>query len=182
MGKEVTHHPEQPFEGIIRPLQEQDILNLQPILETWIKNGETNQVLEDEVRSVMDAMKESLTGQSNRTYLVAQTTTGELIGTMGCKIPGQDMLPFALTSNPIEIINAYVAQQHRAGKGVGRALAKAIETKAQVQGYKELLVNSGPRYKDTGWGFWTKLYGEPATIAEKMYGQDGDAPVWRKVF
>ena len=66
--------------------------------------------------------------------------------------------------------------------GVGSALVARLEDEARWRGYTEIVFNSGPRYKDTAWGFYDKLPGYSRVgVAEKLYGEGGDAPVWSKV-
>jgi hypothetical protein len=52
---------------------------------------------------------------------------------------------------------------------------------ARSRHYKELIFNSGPRYKDTAWKLYTKAFGEPVAIIKDMYGDGVDTPVWRKI-
>ncbi len=169
------------FNGIVRAVQGDDLIKLKPILETWIKNRNTGEPIPEEVEEDLQFLRDSIKGQGNRTYLVAETTDNKVVGMIGLTSPGQRMLEFATTSNPTELINAYVDKSRRGGGGVGTALVQALEKVARQRGFTEILLNSGPRYKNTGWGFYDKLSGfERVGIAVKMYGEGGDAPVWRK--
>lgn len=87
---------------------------------------------------------------------------------MGLQTPGETMKSFAVTDNPAEIINAYVAYDQR-GMGTGRSLVKHLEELASQKGYKEVILNSGPRYMRSGWPFWRRIYGEPAGVAKNFY-------------
>lgn len=169
------------FSGKIRSLSDGDIPTLRPILATWVKDRASGQLLPEEVEEDLQVMLESIGGKNDRTYLVAEDVDGSVIGVIGFKIPDPRMLPFTKTSKPTELVNAYVSQEHRAGKGVGRALVNKLEEEAKAKGFTEVVLNSGPRYKDTGWGFYDKLEGyQRVGIAECYYGEGGDAPVWRK--
>ena len=128
---------------------------------------------------VIKAIEDSLQGLNGKKYVIAKDSKGTLVGAMGMTTPGKDMLPYTATNRPIEFINAYVSATQR-GTGTGKLLAKALENMAISAGYTEIIVNSGPRYKDTGWAFWNSMYGEPVTIQKDLYGPGGDAPVWRK--
>jgi len=64
--------------------------------------------------------------------------------------------------------------------GIGRALAGFLEKRAGSEDRTELLVNSGRRYRRTGWPFWTRMYGQPIAVAEDYYGPLYDAMIWRK--
>ena len=169
------------FTGVVRLIREDDIPKLQPILETWIRDSDTHEPLPDEVASLMEAMRLSIDGKNDRVYLVAEASDKQVVGVMGFKNPDETMQAFAKTHNPAELVNAYVAQDQRGGKGVGSALIRGLETEARMRGYTEIILNSGPRYKETGWGFYDKQPGyERVGVAEKMY-RTGDAPVWSKV-
>lgn len=171
--------PERQSPAVVRELREADMESLRPILAQWIRDRDSGEVLEDEITSVLEAMRASTTGHNGRLYLVAEGAEGQMAGVMGMAEPGSDMRAFATTERPIEFINAYIDQEQR-GKGVGRQLAEGLEARAVAAGHTEIIVNSGPRYQESGWAFWTKLYGEPADLQKDYYGVGGDAPVWRK--
>ena len=173
--------PEHSFFGEARLLREGDIDQLKHILESWIKDRETQEPLPKEVSGIMDEMQKSLRGENDRTYLVAEAGSGEIVGTIGLKKPEARTRGFAKTQNPAELINAYVAVDQRRGKGVGRALVQGLEAEARRQEYTEIVLNSGPRYKDTGWGFYDRLPNyERVGVAQDLYGKGIDAPVWSK--
>lgn len=168
------------FGGVVRPLRKEDIILLKPILSTWIKDRDTGRHLPDEVDETLQTMSDSAHGRNDRVYFVAESSEGEVIGVIGYKTPDQRMLPFTKTPKPAELVNAYVANEWT-GKGTGKALVMKLENDAGNKGYTEVVLNSGPRYKDTGWGFYDKLEGyQRAGVAEGYYGEGGDAPVWRK--
>lgn len=164
----------------IRTAKSEDIDALRPTFEKWIRDRHTGEVLAEEVAELEEEIRSSIEGSGQREYFIAEDGEGKPVGIMGMQSPPcSALMHFTFSDRPIETINAYVAESERSG-GTGRALAKHIEDLAIQQGYTELLVNSGPRYKDTGWPFWTKLYGEPAGTAIGFYGPGGDALVWRK--
>ncbi len=170
------------FRGSVRPLQSSDIAHLKPILETWIRFPTiTGKLLTEEVRETIEEIEKSLTHENGKQFFIAQSQDGAVLGMMGMQPISWDMRPFAHTQHPVEIINAYVHFDERQGKGVGKTLVAAIETESINQGCEELLLNSGPRYKETGWPFWRKTFGEPVGILKDHYGPTFDAPVWRKV-
>lgn len=170
------------FKGSVRELKKEDVEDLRPILATWIKDRDTGKPLPNEVEEDLQVILDSVHGKNERSYLVAESEDGKIIGVVGMKTPDPRMIQYASTSKPTELVNAYVKLDERKGKGVGRALVKALEQRAREQGFKEILLNSGPRYKDTGWGFYDKLEGyNRVGVAKGYYGTDGDAPVWRRI-
>jgi len=90
------------------------------------------------------------------------------------------MAPFASTARPVEMINAYVDSLHRQGRGVGTALVRELERLARASGYTEMMLNSGPRYRQSGWEFFDRLGYERRGLAHDLYGEGQHAPVWNK--
>jgi len=129
----------------------------------------------------MAAIEGSINGLNKLKYIVAENADGKIAGVMGMAPPSDEMLQHADTDRPVELINAYLAPD-MLGAGTGRLLAWQLELLAKRYGHTEVLVNSGPRYKESGWPFWTRLYGEPAAVLHHHYGPGGDAQVWNKVF
>lgn len=170
--------PEKIFNGTVRLLRQEDLFSIRPILETWIRWEK--KVLTEEIEETLKAMEESISGQNNRTFFVAVSANNKVVGVMGMKDPEEKMIPYTKTDKPVELINAFVSKDYRR-QGIGKALVGAIENQARQKGYKELVLNSGPRYQFSGWAAWKKIFGEPAAIAKDFYGEGWDAPVWRKI-
>jgi hypothetical protein len=168
-----------PFDGVVREPTPEDMKAIRPILETWVRDPDTGEVVTAEVDGILAMIMHHLPGDKDRRYLVAETAGRDVVGIMGSKTPDEDrMKELAKTENPVEFINAF---GNPAWKGVGEALATALEQRARADGATEILVNSGPRYKDTGgWRFWTRQYGEPITDLIDFYGPGRDAKAWRK--
>ena len=172
--------PEAREQTIIRAVRSEDIDDLHPVFETWIRDRDTGELLADEIAELEAEIRSSIDGDDQRKYFVAEDTDGKAIGIMGMQSPPyKELVHFTTSDNPMEIINAYVDSDKRQS-GTGKALVRYIEDQALQQGNTELLVNSGPRYRDTGWPFWTKLYGKPVGTAVGFYGPGGDAMIWRK--
>ena len=166
------------FTGRVRKLEEKDLISVKQILEIWIRDRDTKEPLPNEVNGYLELMKNSLKGKG-ATYFVAEEDSDKVIGVIGMRKPKVELLAFAHTSNPVEFINIYVARERRGGKGVGRALVSKLEEEAMGQGFTEVVLDSGPRYEKTGWGFINKLFGK-SVGAMKNYYPKGNALVWRK--
>lgn len=169
---------EDPQQVTIREAKPEDVEDLRMVLEESVVNPITKETVQEDVEELLADVQDSLRAQDGPKYLVAQTPEGEVVGMMGLQIPGDAMKRFALSPNPGELINAYVAENQR-GKGTGRALVQALEQTARDQGFTELVVNSGPRYAFSGWPFWNKMFGAPAGVAKGYYEGQYDAMVWR---
>lgn len=170
------------FNGIVRTLQREDILQLKPILETWIRNMATHEIISEEVEEDLAFLEGSLDGSNGRQYLVAQTHEGKLVGVIGLSPLKEPLRQFATTERPVELVNAYVDRNYRKGQGVGTALVRALRERAKEHGFTEILLDSGPRYRLTGWGFWDKQPGfRRVGVARDLYGTGNDAPVWQRL-
>ena len=170
------------FNGIVRPLQENDIPALRGILEYWLRDFEV--IAHDEVEKDISTLKESLNDESNKMMFVAENAEGKVIGMMGLAVlPKQELLQFAKTDSPSELIIAYVHPDHRSGKGVGTALINAIQDLAKVKGRKEILLESGPRNIHTGYPFYDRQPGfSRIGQIENFYGKGLHTMVWQKTF
>ncbi len=169
-------------EVLVRPLQENDIPALKGISEYWLR---TNGVIaHDEVEEDMATLRASLDEASGKKMFVAHTQEGEVIGMMGLKLqPKQELLKFAKTDNPSELIVAYVHPNYRKGKGVGTALINAAQDLARSKGKKEILLESGPRNTHTGYPFYDRQPGFSRVGRIKdFYGKGFDTVVWQKTF
>ena len=166
------------FGGHIRSFEPADLPAVREIMIVWVRDRDTGRPLPDEVETNLREMVKSLRGKSGRKYLVAEDA-GQVLGVIGYKSPDTVMRSFAKTQNPAELINAYVRQDLRGGGGVGTALVRALENAAQESGFSEIILNSGPRYEKTGWGFYDKIGYERCGVAKNYYGRGGNAQVWR---
>src|SRR5262249_40731551 len=78
------------------------------------------------------------------------------------------------TDRGVEIVHAFVAPQHH-HRGIAKVLVDAVERRARSRGLCELVVRSGPRYRESGWPFWTARYGRPSI----EHAERGDPAEWR---
>jgi N-acetylglutamate synthase-like GNAT family acetyltransferase len=148
-------------------------------MTVWVRDRFNGEILTDEISETLDYMGKSATGANDRKYLVAEEG-GEIIGVVGTRKPNEVMRRFSKTENPIELVNAFVRPDMRKGKGVGSVLVARLEEQARKNDYTEIILNSGPRYESSGWGFYDSVGYERCGVAIQMYGPTGDAQVWRK--
>lgn len=170
------------FNGVIRPLQDGDIPALKLISEHWLQDDEI--IAREEVRGDMDTLRESLKEGSDKKMFVAQTVDGKVVGMMGVKLhPKEELLRFAKTDNPSELIVAYVHKDFRKGQGVGTALITTSQNFAKAQGKKEILLESGPRNIETGYPFYDRQPGfQRVGDIKDFYGPGLDTVVWQRTF
>jgi len=170
------------FSGIVRPLQENDIPALRQISEHWLHDFGV--IAYDEVEGDMETLRESLKEGSDKKMFVAQTADGKVIGMMGVKLhPKKELLRFAKTDDPCELIVAYVHPDYRKGQSVGTALITASQDFARAQGKKEILLESGPRNIETGYPFYDRQPGfQRVGKINDFYGPELDTVVWQRTF
>ncbi len=170
------------FKGTIRPLKEEDLPTLKVILEMWIRRMDNDEIIPEEVETDLALFNGSLGGNGKK-ILVAEAPAGRVIGVMGLTRPKDELKPYFKTDKPSELITAYVDREFRGGRGVGTALINAIQDLSRSQGAKEILLESGPRYRRSGHGFYDKQPGfERVGILKDFYGPRFDSVVWRKIF
>jgi len=171
---------EKPFGTTVRSAEERDIEPVRSILADWVKDPETGAVLTEEIDEIIGELSKSLVGESSSQFMVAEALDGSVLGLARISPVSEKVKQFAQSNNPVELFNLYVAAGQNKGKGVGTALFEAVQSLAREQGYTEVMLNSGPRYKESGWGFYEKVIGPPAGAMKDYYGPGYDAMVWRK--
>jgi ribosomal protein S18 acetylase RimI-like enzyme len=161
-------------------LEERDIDSLIEVARQWVVDRETGLVDEEELVDIRRRMNESIKYRSYM-YYALRNENGEAIGCAGLKHPGPAMRIYStvLNGNCAELVNVFLDDEYR-GKGLGKILVNHVFDDARDIRISEIVWNSGPRYRDTAWEFYTKLVGEPVAIAKDYYGEGGDAPVWVK--
>jgi predicted N-acetyltransferase YhbS len=169
------------FTGLIRPFQENDVPEVKKILEHWLRDE--GLIAHDEVEEDLSDMMRSLEPESDIDMLIAEEN-GQVIGMMGLSIPPKDaLMQYAKTDYPSELRIAYVDPKRQGGYGVGTALLYENIRLARTKGRKELLLESGPRHKETGYPFYDKQPGlEREGVLKDFYGPGLDSQVWRKTF
>ena len=158
------------------------LTTLRSVLETAIRSPVDGTIYHDEIDEVLASVEASIRGESDRQYLVAVAAGRGTVGLMGiCPLlVNNPMYDFARTSKPAELINAYTDTSVRR-LGVGSALLAGIETLAREAKYRELILNSGPRFRETGWPFWHDKFGPEVGGLLNRYGRGNHAPVWHKL-
>ncbi len=163
-------------EVIVRDAQEGDAEHLRGVVTEWVRDPETNEPRVGDIEDIVGAVEASTRGESARQYKVA-VMGGRVVGMVGMRIPDGAMRELSTTDQPVELVNMYVAGESRGG-GVGKALVESLIEAAKNAGHTELLVNSGPRYERTAWGFYDKLFGARIATLLNYYGKDVHAPAW----
>lgn len=154
---------------------------LQAVLDSAYRDPVTHEVPSDavdEINEILSLVPETDTELAERYCAVAKASgSASVLGMMTLKHPDEVMRSFAQSENPIELTDAYTLHRRT---GAGSALVNHMEQVARERGHTEIVLVSGPRFRPTGWPFWTKLYGEPAGIAERYFEGIYDGAVWRK--
>jgi GNAT superfamily N-acetyltransferase len=162
---------------VIRDAEVGDGEALCNVISEWVRDPDTDEPRVGDIEDIIGAVEASAEGKSDRLYKVA-TIGGKVVGMVGMKPPDGAMRELSRTEQPAELVNMYVAGESRGG-GVGKALVESLIGAANNAGHTELLVNSGPRYEKTAWGFYDKLFGKRLATLLDYYGKGIHAPVWR---
>ncbi|MDQ5943733.1 MAG: hypothetical protein QG675_501 [Patescibacteria group bacterium] len=166
---------------VVRELRLTDVPQVEQIARQWVRfPPETGPVIEEEVQEMIELMQESIKLQNNRHYFVSTDKAENVVGFVCLADLEPKMQQFSTTENPIELKNLYVQQGKRRGKGVGSALYNFAKDWSRAKGYTEIILNSGPRYKKTGWPFYQIIIGDPIGMLKDFYGPGNGAPVWRE--
>ena len=171
----------------VRALAEGDIASLEPILRQHILDLHSGEVVETEVQAVIAYMRGAIdTAGRRRRYLVACTAEHEAqpLACMAWAAPDALMTRhFAAlgitTDTAVELLNAFVASDYLGGNGVGRFLFTAICAHAAAVGAQQLIVNSGPRYRQS-WGFYDRVCDSSHGLIDNYYGNGRHAKTWLK--
>lgn len=165
-------------------VEEKDIPNLVPVIQSWVKSD--GEVIQEEVEDIVRRLEGAVSHTNGYTYEVVRDEEGKAIGMAGLRDPEPSMEEFKsfADTKSAELVNVFLSPDYR-GKGLGHSLLNATFDKAKGLGYTEVIWNSGPRYRFSGWSFYKRTVGEPVAIANAYYGYDKDgtprnAPVWRK--
>ena len=166
----------------VEPLEEKDIEQLKPILETHVRDSETGEIIQREVADIQGYMKgkKDVFGRT-RKYFVARDDKDNLLGCIGYTQPEPKMISHFNTSpeESAELVNAFVSASVYRGGGVGKTLFNAACDRVKTDGKKQVILNSGPRYKKS-WGFYDRLCDESKGFLIDYYGKGRHAKTWRK--
>lgn len=168
------------FSGSVRELKIDDLDQLRPILERWIRTTVDGEVIKEEVEEDLQTMRDSLEGRLDATFFVAVRQSDNSVAGVGgvLRAPRPAVKQFMVTERPVELINMYMSDREG---GIGSAVLAKAEDFAKKHGYTEMGLDSGPRYEKTAWGFYDKKGFTRVGIAKDRYGEGGDAPVWEKI-
>jgi hypothetical protein len=167
----------------VHDLSIDDVIFLEPVLRQHVRDLVTGEVVESEVAAIQDYMRGGADNEERkRHFLVAHNVDGNPIGCMAVSEPDREMKIHFNTNadESLELLNVFVDSAHLGGKGVGKALFMAACDYAFRLGTRCLLVNSGPRYKNS-WGFYDRVCDSSHGFIEHKYGEGRHAKTWRKV-
>ena len=151
------------FTGQIRDVQPGDAGCLDQILRHWLGRE-------------AGATLSRVLAMGDEIHLVA-VDHGRVLGVMGLEF--EDIRPplFSPEDKPASLISAYVDPGHR-GRGVGSVLADHLEAMAVGLGCTRLVIVSGARSRESGYGFWMSRYGEPAHYEPDAFGPGMERVAW----
>lgn len=137
---------------------------IRPLIEDSIKDPSSGMTIYSEVENVIRNVESYQKGELDTYYAIAKDLGGNVLGLMGLQTPSDEMSKLAISRRPFEIINAFVLGSSR-GSGIGKSLVDHMHARVLESEGQEIMVNSGPRYRLTGWPFWNKCM---ETLSEKL--------------
>ena len=129
--------------------QIQDLPSIKEILSQWNDESETQkyfQRIENEIKGQIEF---------DMKFWVLKDEK-KVLGIGGLSNCQPKLKPFIQTNNPKELKTIFLNQAFR-GKGFGRKLVELLQSKSLSLGYKELLLVSAEKYRETAYGFYLKL-------------------------
>jgi L-amino acid N-acyltransferase YncA len=169
---------ETPTDFVIGDLEKTDIENLIPVFRQWVRRQ--GEVIEPEVRSIVDMLRSDLDVRDEKIYLVARDSGCRAVGVMGCgevnpRMAGYRSAPDVRAAG---LVAAFVSVDSR-GKGLGKSLLLALFERAGRSGWSEMIWSSNPRYRETAWKFYTDIAGDPVGMIADFFEPGSNSPVWR---
>lgn len=123
--------------------------DIETILFCWIEAKE--------VEKYIQRIKSEINGSVEfNLHFWAAREDGRVVGITGLCGPLPKILEFARTHKPGELKILYLDPKSR-GKGIGKMLLKFVEHEAKKEGYKEILIRSAERFRDTAYIFYEKM-------------------------
>lgn len=175
------HLPNNAF--TVELLTKEDVNKLKPILETHVRDSETGEWIQTEVDEIQTYMRgEKDKFGRTRKYFVAKDDKRNILGCIGITQPEPAMLSHFSTTpdESMELVNAFVSDSVFRGGGVGKELFNAACNFAKMDGKKQIILNSGPRYKKS-WGFYDRVCDESKGFLVDHYGKGRHAKTWIKL-
>lgn len=126
-----------------------DLVTIKKILEYWTDPKDTEIYL--------NRIANEINGKTefNLHFWVVRSEN-IVVGLEGLCDPLPSILNIAKTNRPGELKILHLNNDYR-GKGIGKKFIGFLEIKAKEFGYKEMLIRSASKYKDTAYGFYEKM-------------------------
>jgi GNAT superfamily N-acetyltransferase len=155
----------------VRAARRGDLGAIERILTGWLDG-------EKDVASRLETVRTAIDGAPSRWCLVAEESSGHIVGVAGLQADGIEPEIGAGAVNPVEAVIVYV-ERSLVGRGIGRALMTQVEALATEQGFTDLLVVSGSRHRESGYPFWRHRYDEPFLRQPDRWGPGEELVAWR---
>ena len=129
--------------------QIQDLPSIKEILSQWNDESETQKYFQ----RIENVIKGQIEFDMKFWVLKDEKKVLGIGGLSNCQ---PKLKPFIQTNNPKELKTIFLNQAFR-GKGFGRKLVELLQSKSLSLGYKELLLVSAEKYRETAYGFYLNL-------------------------
>lgn len=169
----------------LRWLERSDLSALEQILRHHVRDLLDGRIVDAEIAAIAHYMEGGADEQGRyRSYLVACDTSDQPLGCAALSRSDTRLihhlrLDAEQAIRTLELLNVFVHHDALRQQGIGRALVAAAAEEAMAAGARQLLVNSGPRYR-TSWGFYDHLFDMDYGMLNDYYGPGRHAKVWSK--
>lgn len=161
----------------IRQVELRDLERLRAIFCEWSVRGSTGKIDMSDIRRKIGDIRGSIMGKNNCRFIVAVNTQDSAIGIAGFKRPRTD-IQATKTDDTVQLISPFVAKEYQ-GVGAAKRLLGEIVDEVKDLGYKEMIVRSAIRYKDSAWAAFSKMFKQEPRIRNDMYGNNISGAEWR---
>lgn len=165
----------------IRFVDAWDVEELVILLESWVIDDETGNVLFLEIDWIVSQILGSINWNKQRKYIVAIDSDNNPIWMIWIKfdtVIDKSMKSFTNSYKPVELVNFFVKKEFK-WTWIWKTLLNGLIEYAKFVDATEIVVNSWPRYQNSWW-FYDKHF-ERVWLATDYYWKWVDAPVWRMI-
>lgn len=168
---------------IVRPkIEDQNELNeliIKVLKDNWKRNqlDDLEDDLNDEIKTKLGFVKANLENLEGARYFIIAKEGKRIVG-VAEHGPANDTIKSCNSEdlNVLQEVGTVFVLPEYQGKGVGKALMKAMQLRLRSIGETHFCIDSG--YK-TAQGIWIHLYGEPTFLLKDYWGIGLDHMVWR---
>jgi ubiquinone/menaquinone biosynthesis C-methylase UbiE/N-acetylglutamate synthase-like GNAT family acetyltransferase len=166
----------------IKEASTEDVSQIEAILLQHIYSRNTGQIEKEEIENI----KKQIIGEKDiynrlRKYFIVKNINDQIVGCMAYTTMDPDMekhFNYLNHNETKELVNVFVDSNYQK-QGIAKKLFKHICQFLKKEGVKQVVFNSGNRYKEN-WEYHNKISDKNCGFIKNKYGQNNDANTWIK--